>query len=185
LQYTIFALEVAARTERGDPLRAALHGTVLLSSREREAKRFQYRRAAELLSEYFERIDYGCWDYFDDHHRAITDFAMWSDGMLGQEGVRTAPSGDLGPRYLTFTMAFLMARGSPTDRLLAERCEVPEQELWRRDVFASVLATVPLIDFADVRADVAYLIPGADGYALLPADLTGGKFDHLRPLQAP
>jgi hypothetical protein len=60
---------------------------------------------------------------------------------------------------------------------------VPEQKLWQRDVFASVLQAVPLIDFSDVRADVAYLIPGTDGYALLPADLRSGKFDHLRPLK--
>jgi hypothetical protein len=34
------------------------------------------------LAEHLERIDRGCWDYLDAHHRAVTDFAMWSDGML-------------------------------------------------------------------------------------------------------
>jgi hypothetical protein len=184
MRYSIFAVELAARTDGDDSLRQHLHRIVVQQERApgRAEKRAHYAFAAELLTSHLQRIEYGCWDYFGDHARAVTDFAMWSDGMLGEEGVRLEPSLAEGPRYLTFTMAFLLAQGSQSDRQLAERCDVDEAELWRRDVFDRVLRSVPLLDFADVRADVVYLIPGDEAYALTITDLERGKFDHLRRL---
>ena len=184
MQYSIFALELAVRIQPGDPLREALRGILTAQSEtaDRAAKRDAYAAAARVLGQNIERIEYGCWDYFDDHHRAVTDFAMWSDGMLGEEGVRREASSEPGPRYLTYTMAFLLAQGSGSDRRLRERCDVDEEGLWGREVFAQMLANVSLIDFGDVRADIAYLIPGSEAYALTEADLRRGKFDHLRRL---
>lgn len=185
MQYSIFALELAVRTERGDPLHGALRALVTDAgeSADRRQKAERYLRAAALLAEHLKRIDRGCWDYFDDHHRAVTDFAMWCDGMLGEEGVRAEPSSAGGQRYLVFTMAFLLARGSASDRRVAERCQIDDDELWQRESFARMLENIALIDFGDVRADIAYLIPGDETYALTASDLERGKFDHLRRVE--
>jgi hypothetical protein len=185
MEYSIFALELAARTSDGDPLREALYRLVIGDdgSADRRQKAERYTRAAALLAAELSRVDRGCWDYFDDHHRAVTDFAMWSDGMLGEEGARTEPSSPGQERYLIFTMAFLLARGSGSDRRLAERCQLEDDELWQRSSFAQMLENVALIDFADVRADIAYLIPGDEAYALTARDLERGKFDHLRRVE--
>lgn len=184
MQYSIFALELAARTAEADPLREALRRLIEAQSAAQTAaeKAETYAQAAEILGRHLGQVDFGCWDYFDDHHRAVTDFAMWSDGMLGEEGVRAEPHEGAQERYLTFTMAFLIARGSASDRRLAARCDIDDEELWQRAVFARMLENVKLIDLADVRADVVYLIPGDPAYALTRADLRRGKFDHLREL---
>ena len=43
------------------------------------------------------------------------------------------------PRYMTFTMAFLIVQGSPTDSALFELCNIPQDHLWQRATFARIL----------------------------------------------
>ena len=146
-----------------------------------------YRGAAEELLPHLAHVERGCWDYFDDDARAQRDFKMWCDGMPTEEGARTAPSGQPDPyrgepRYMTFTMAFLIVQGSPTDSAVSRLCEIPEQDLWRRDVFQRLLQGIGYINFASVKGDVIYVIPGDDAWGLTAEDLTATKFDYLRPV---
>ncbi len=189
MEHSVFALEVCARLEAGSPLRGAL-----LEITRGKAPRMtlqqkweQYRAASAVLLQHLSLVERGCWDYFSDDARARRDYDMWTKGMTTEEGARTAPSGQPDPyrgqpRYLTFTMAFLIVQDTPTDRAIASVCNVPEAHLWRRDVFARLLKGMGYLNFASVISDVAYLIPRDDGFGLTPQDLDAPKFHYLRQL---
>ncbi|WP_437682215.1 hypothetical protein [Sorangium sp. So ce131] len=189
MEHSIFAMEVCARMDPG----SHLHRTLLESVQGRcermslNQKWHQYRRAQMALLSSLHLVEKGCWDYFDDDARARKDFAMWTGGMTTEEGARRAPSGmpDVyrgQPRYLTFTMAFLLVQGSPTDRMLHTICNIPQARLWHRDVFGHLLQNLGHVSFASVASDVIYLIPRDDGWGLTPEDLLDPKFHYLRPL---
>jgi hypothetical protein len=76
----------------------------------------------------------------------------------------------------------LLARGSNSERTLAARCNIDQRHLWHRSVFVSLLHGIRYLNFASVRSDVVYLIPGADEYGLTTEDLASDKFAYLRPV---
>ena len=190
MEQSIFAIEVCARLVPESPLRAAL-AELIAAAPERmglHQKWAQYQRASQLVLENLHSVERGCWDYFNDDARARRDYAMWTQGMTTEEGVRTEPSGLAGPyrgepRYLTLTMAMVVLQGSPTDRMLFQTCNVPEALLWRRETFARVLRGIAQVSFASVASDVMYLIPRDDAWALTPLDLQAPKFEYLRLLE--
>lgn len=181
---SVFAVEIAAQTWPNDPFRQAMHQLIRSQppAQSRIQKRQLYYQAAQHIGANFGNVDRGCWDYWPDHDKAVADFEMWTQGMVTEEGARQGPSYDGPPRYLTVTMAFLLVHGSPTDRAVAERCNIPQENLWRRDVFGYIVQAIASIDFADVQSDVIYLIPGDDSFALTPQDLAQPKFHYLRPI---
>lgn len=187
MAYSILAIEIAARTWYGDPFRRVLHELITTHpvASTPVQKRMLYHQAVQHVMANWNAVELGCWDFFDNHEKAVADYDMWCRGMLTAEGARTAPSYDPSqqtPRYLTFTMAFLMVNGTPSERAMAERCNVQEESLWRRDVFSYIVQAVPSIDFEHVQSDVIYLIPAQDEYALTPEDLGLPKFHYLRRL---
>lgn len=192
MRHSIFAMEVCLRLEPGNTLPSTLRNLVVNHPRAATSgdKWWLYRTAADTLLASLHLIEKGCWDYFDDNDRALRDYKMWCDGMITEEGARNGPSWEggrdpyrsYGTRYLTFTMAFLLAQGTTTDRELAMRCNIPQQNLWRRDVFRYLIEGIPLINFAWVKSNVVYVIPGDERWALTPEDLAQPKFHYLRPL---
>jgi hypothetical protein len=193
MQHSVFAFEIAAHLEQGSFLRRRLHE--LIKSCPEQAsfahKSWMYSQVTQLLMAHMAQVELGCWDYFDDDARALKDYKMWTDGLLTEEGARTAPSveggrpfREAGERlYLTFTMAFLLTQGSPADLALRARCNIPQGALWRRESFVRVLQGVPAINFVSVKSDVIYLIPGDERWGLTPADLQLPKFQYLRRVE--
>lgn len=187
---SIFSIEVAARLDRAPNLLPILK-SVITDQRQSvglHQKWQAYRRASEALLGNLGVIERGCWDYFDDEQKANADFQMWLGGMTTKEGARAEPSGRIDPyrgqpRYLTFTMTFLLVRPSPTDHALSQLCNIPEAHLWRKDVFSRILAGMGVINFASVRSDVMYLIPRDDDWGLTVEDLALPKFHYLRELR--
>jgi hypothetical protein len=107
--------------------------------------------------------------------------------MTTEEGARKEPSHGGDPyrpeaRYMTFTMSFLMVQGAPSERALRSYCEIPEARLWHRDTFRQLLHRLGVLSFTSVKSDVAYVIPGQDGWALTADDLRHPKFHYLRRL---
>lgn len=185
--HSIFAVEICARLVIESPLRAALAECIARApaAMSLHYKWRQYTRASALLVENLSLAERGCWDYYNDDSRARSDFEMWSNGMITKEGVRHEPSGAVDPyraepRYLTFTMALLLVQDSPSDRMLRQICEIPERDLWKRESFARVLGGLGHVSFSSVAADVIYLIPRDDGWALTAKDLEAPKFEYLR-----
>lgn len=190
MQSSIFSIEVAARLDRAPNLLPILKSAITDHPHAvgLHQKWQLYKRASEALLGNLGFIERGCWDYFDDHQRAEKDFKMWLGGMTTEEGARRQPSGKPDPyrgepRYLTFTMTFLVVRPSPTDHALNRLCNIPEQHLWRRDVFGRLLGGMGVINFASVKSDVMYLIPRDDDWGLTVDDLAQEKFHYLRALQ--
>lgn len=187
---SIFSIEVAARLDRAPNLLPILKSAIIdqRASVGLHQKWQAYRRASDALLGNLGAIEKGCWDYFDNEQKANQDFQMWLGGMTTKEGAREQPSGRPDPyrgdpRYLTFTMTFLLVRPSPTDHALSQLCNIPEAHLWRRDVFGRILGGMGVINFASVRSDVMYLIPRDDDWGLTVDDLALPKFHYLRQLQ--
>lgn len=186
---SIFSIEVAARLDRApdllDTLRSCVKDQPALPTLQQKWE--SYKRAADALSTHIGLIERGCWDYFDDEAKAEKDFKMWLGGMTTEEGVRHGPSGRPDPyrgdpRYLTFTMTFLLMNPSPTDDAFRALCDIPQNSLWNRDVFARILAGMGVVNFASVKSDVMYLLPRDDDWGLTVDDLNEPKFDYLRAL---
>lgn len=189
MRSSIFAYEVCARYERGGRLHGALrHLVTTYPAQSNLQQKWQFYRAVgnELLNG-FSLVDRGCWDYFDDDARAKRDFDMWTKGMTTEEGSRKVPSGSGDPyrgepRFMTFTMAFLIANGSACDHAVRQMCNVPEPDLWRKATFHRLLSGLGNLNFASIQSDVAYLIPRDDGWGLTQEDLAQPKFEYLRTL---
>lgn len=187
--HSIFALELCGPFETGSRFHEQLRD---LLKQKPEGMGFQakwafYRRITDLLLDQMDRFERGCWDFFDDDERARRDFEMWSNGMFEKEspretasGVPDAYRGD--PRYLTFTMAFLLIQNAPSERILATRCNIPKDSLWKRDVFRHIVNGIPYVNFASVKGDVVYLIPRDDDWGLTKEDLDAPKFEYLRAI---
>jgi hypothetical protein len=186
---SIFSIEVCARMDRAPDLLNSLRGAIQDQPAKvsYQQKWEQYRRASNALLANLGTIERGCWDYFENDEKAEKDFKMWLGGMTTEEGARKQPSGKLDiyrgePRYLTFTMTFLMLRPSPCDRAFAQLCDIPEPHLWRRDVFGRILQGMGVVNFASVKSDVMYLLPRDDDWGLTVDDLREEKFAYLRPV---
>lgn len=192
MPHSIFAMEVCIRLPPQSTLPGELRMLLLThpTAATYDDKFRLYRRAADLVLANLDHVAKGCWDYFDDDAKAQSDYTMWVNGMLTEEGARTLPSrqggGDPyrteGAGYLTLTMAFLLVQGTLADQQIAARCTIPPGQLWQRWVFERLLQGLPLINFAGVKSDVIYVIPGDDRWALTAQDLAEPKFNYLRPI---
>ncbi|RYE84131.1 MAG: hypothetical protein EOO75_18505 [Myxococcales bacterium] len=191
---SVFALELAfpydpSQNGPRQPLRELIlkhPGTSSLRDRS-----LFYRAIADLLLAELPAAGRGCWDYYDDD-LAVDKYDEWCGGLLKEEGARQLPSLSGQPsayrganevRYATFTVAFLMVRGSTVDRLFHDRCQVIEANLWRRATFAHLLHALRAMTFASVRSDVVYMIPNDDTFGLTADDLRAEKFAYLREIR--
>lgn len=187
MQHKIFAMELCILM-RDTTLCHQLQGLVREHpARVSFAQKWEmYRRARALLLANLDLATRGCWDFFDEDHKSETDFKMWCDGLFTQEGARLTPSGSgdpaTDPRYMTFTMAFLMQAGAPSVETLSELCTIPDHLLWKRETFAKLLENLGQLNFGSVKGDVVYVIPGADEWGLTAADLELAKFHYLREI---
>jgi hypothetical protein len=191
--HSVFAMELCCPYEPRSAFRKRLYDLICShpKSSSFQDKWTLYQHLSEAILRELPSFEFGCWDFFDDDSIAVPKYQEWCNGLIAEEGVRQTPSSDpaQGPyrdasdrRYMTFTMAFLLIRGSNSERTLAARCDIPQQNLWRRDVFASLLQGIRYLNFASVRSDVVYMIPGADEWGLTSEDLGSGKFAYLRQM---
>lgn len=184
MSHSIFALELCVRLDETGLLHKQLRQALPLQLTRMSAgqKWQQYHQATQLLLRNIGAAELGCWDYFEDEERARNDFDMWTKGMTTAEGARSESrllvAGE--PRYLTFTMAFLIVKDSPSDLALRRTCNIKETHLWRRDVFAHLLKNFGVVSFASVYRDVSYIIPRDPEWSLTREDLTAKKFEYLR-----
>ena len=187
MELSIFAMELCYKF---DPALHAIlreHATAQPAALGYHEKWVAYRNAESDLLANLDRVDRGCWDYFNDDERAKKDFDMWVRGMTTDETARTAPSPAVDPyredpRYMTFTMALLIVQDTPTDKALFQLCNIPDDKLWEKAVFTRILQGLGIVNFASVQGDVMYVIPRDDGYALTTDDMSNEKFAYLRPL---
>jgi hypothetical protein len=188
MKHSIFAFEICARFEPGGRLHTALRDLVRghPANATHQQKWLFYKTVSEEIRSSMALVEKGCWDYFDEDKRALRDYDQWVAGMVTEEGARREPSGSDpyrgDPRWMTFTMAFLLVNESACDVAIRELCDIPEANLWKRETFWRILAGIKLLNFASIKSDVAYLIPRDDGWGLTQHDLAQPKFAYLRAL---
>jgi hypothetical protein len=190
--YSFFGLQVAIRNFFNDPLRASLHALIAEggTAHTLAGKRSFWKRIAAALVEATPVFERGHWDLIRGGS-ADAEFETWSseiEGALASEKEELGQTHDelhraSAERHLVLvTMMFLVDRGSNADLTLGERCDLPEAEWLTRQTFARLIATAPLLNFANVQADAVYLLPGNDQDGLSEDDLAGEDYAYLKPL---
>ena len=187
MNHNIFAMELCLRLEPASRLRTELKDLVLTHpAASTPGRKWELLQGvAERLAAHEHLFEKGCWDFFDDDGRALKDYDMWSNGMITEEGARKEPSGRADrqeTRYMTFTVALLLAAGTPCARELQRLCRIPEQDLWKKTTFVRILKGLSRVSFAAVKSDVLYLIPGDASWGLTAEDLTHSKFHYFRDI---
>jgi hypothetical protein len=189
VRHSVFTVEVCARLDLAGPMLDQLL-PIVRDAPERVDRAEAWRRhatAAEILLAYFDKVERGCWEYFDDERTARAMFDDWCRPLVERDVPRQTPSGvptyrDAGPRYLAFTFVYLLAHGSPSDHELRRICNVAPGDLWRRGTFQRLLEAVRALSFASVKADAMYMTPRDEDWALTAADLASERFAYLRVL---
>jgi hypothetical protein len=184
MTYTFFAMQAAVR---GLSVRAELHQILANAPAEQSLidKREMYGKVSRVLAAQVPAMDFGYWDYISDPARAETEFDGWVSEIertvakdAPNLGIYRAGAGE----YFLVSLALLLEKDGSSDRIVAERCDLPEPAYFTRSTFAILAATPPMLAFASVRADAIYVVPGADEDALTAEELRGEGYEYLRPL---
>jgi hypothetical protein len=189
---TFFGVQVVVKNFVSDPLRRQLHEVIARSESEQSLaeKRAFWKRVAAVLNEAVPAFELGFWDLIPGDG-AEEEFESWSSEIEGslateKEEMGSAPDEisriSAEKRYIIVTMIFLVEGGSNSDQTLAERCDVPESEYWTRLTFGRLIATIPMLNFANVEADAVYLAPGSEEDGFSMEDLHGGGYEYLKML---
>jgi hypothetical protein len=190
--YTFFGIQVAVKAFFKDDFRRRLHETVARADAEQSLaeKRTFWKRVTAVLNEAMPVFEYGYWDLIRDDN-AEQEFETWCseiEGSVATEAEEMGTAADEVNRlsadqsYVLVTLAFLLERDSNSDLTVGERADLPEDSWFTRATFAHLIATVPMLNFANVQADAVYIVPGNDTDGLSDDDLHGEGYEYLKPL---
>jgi hypothetical protein len=189
MRHSVFTVEVCARLDVAptmlDQLRPLVQGAPERLSRDEAWRR--HAAAANILLQFFDVVERGCWEYFDEQATAKAMFDDWCRPVLDHVVPRQAPSGvptyrDAGPRYLCFTLVYLLAYGSPSDLEVRRACNLRQEDLWKKSTFRRLLGAVRTLSFASVKGDSMYMVPRDHDWGLTSSDLEGQTYQYLRVL---
>jgi hypothetical protein len=190
LRHSVFTLEVCARLDMAPGLLEELRPIVQTAPDRvtRDEAWGRHAAAADVLLRHSQVIERGCWEYFNEEATAKAMFDDWCRPVVDRVVPRQEPSGgpayrEPGPRYVLFTVAYLLARDSPSDMAVRAACDIPQQLLWTMPTFRRVLGAVRALSFASVKADAIYLVPRDYDWGLTQMDLASEKYQYLRYLQ--
>jgi hypothetical protein len=192
LAYTFFAIQVAVKAFFKDDFRKRLHQTVARADAEQSLaeKRTFWKQVTAVLNEAMPVFEYGYWDLIREDS-AEEEFESWCseiEGSVATEAEEMGSAADEVNRlsadqsFVLVTLAFLLERDSNSDLTVGERCDLPESDWFTRATFAHLIATVPMLNFANVQADAVYIVPGNDTDGLSDDDLHGEGYEYLKPL---
>jgi hypothetical protein len=192
VSYTFFGIQVAVKAFFKDDFRKRLHETVARGDAEQSLneKRQFWKRVTAVLNEGMPVFEYGFWDLIRTDS-AEQEFESWCSEIEGSVATETEEMGTQADEvvrlsadqsYVLVTLAFLVERDSNSDVTLGERCDLPEEQWFTRQTFAHLVATVPMLNFANVQADAVYIVPGNDTDGLSDDDLHGEGYEYLKPL---
>jgi hypothetical protein len=192
VNYTFFGVQIAVKAFFKDNYRQRL-GQIIAESQAEQTlfeKRAFWKRLCAVMNEGMPVFELGYWDLIRGG-RAQEEFETWCseiEGALASEREEMGDKADEMNRlsankdYVLLTAAVLVERFSNSDDTLGERCQIPESDYFTRATLARLLATFPLLNFANVQADAVYLMPGSDQDGFSQEDLFGGGYEYLKPL---
>lgn len=191
MRHSVFTVEVCARLDLApamlESLRPIVQGAPERLSRDEAWGR--HCAAAEVILQFFDAVERGCWEYFDEETSAKATFDDWCRPVLDHAVPRQGPSGvatyrDAGARYLMFTLVYLLAYGSPSDLEIRDACDIATGDLWKRGTFRRLLGAVRTLSFASVKGDAMYMVPRDQDWGLTSSDLEAQTYHYLRVLEA-
>jgi hypothetical protein len=188
---TFFGFQLAIRTKLGSPLRAEL-ANLIDASPERQTfidKSAFWTHVGTLLRRYRNEFCFGTWDLVRGD-KAADEFHDWSSEI---ETSTEAPSSlQLLPgegrsewqttHHILVTAVFLVERHSNSDETLGEVCDMQEANYFTRDTFFMLLGAVTELNFASVRSDAIYVVPGPGTEGFSMETLMSLEFDYLKQL---
>lgn len=178
-----FAIQVAVQAPPHDPWRRRL--TTLVRSHVRDLplrdKRGLYGSLANLLEEAAGRCVLGFWDFVPDGRAEYDD---WVRGVEDDSAEPWVPDRS-GARldHVLVTAMFLLQQDGAAAAVAGERCDLPEAQWTARATWRHLFATLPMLDFASVRGDAVYVVPGGDREAFSLRELQGEGYDYLVPIE--
>jgi hypothetical protein len=192
VSYTFFGVQVAVKAFFQDDFRDRLHRTIA-AGEERQSladKRVFWKRVTTVLNQAMPVFEYGHWDLIRTD-QAEVEFLTWCAEIEGSTATVAEEMGSAADEvnrlsaersYVLVTLALLVERGSNSDLTLGERCDLDEKEWFTRATLARLIASIPMLNFANVQADAVYLSPGNDTDGLSDEDLHAEGYEYLRPL---
>jgi hypothetical protein len=192
VSYTFFGVQVAVKAFFKDDFRPRLHQAIARGEEQQSLaeKRVFWKRVTTALNQGMPVFEYGFWDLIRTD-AAEAEFETWCAEIEGSTSTVAEEMGEAADEvnrlsadksYVLVTLAFLLERGSNSDLTLGERCDLPESAWLTRATFAHLIATIPMLNFANVQSDAVYLIPGNDTDGLSDDDLHGEGYEYLEPL---
>jgi hypothetical protein len=189
---TFFGVQVVVNVFHNDPLRRRLHQAIAGAPARQSLrdKRTFWKSVSAILNEAMPVFELGYWDLIRGG-KAEAEFETWTseiEGSLATEKEEVGPAADEASRlsadkkYVLCTCLVLLRQGSNSDLTLGDRCDLPKSDWWTRQSFARLIASFPLLNFANVDADAVYLAPGSDRDGLSMEDIHGGGYEYLHPL---
>jgi hypothetical protein len=193
--FTFFGVQIAFRRYHDDTSRARLHRLLSASKDEMSLpdKRAFWKSVVALIQENAPHFEYGYWDLIRGG-KAEVEFETWSSEI--EAGLATEPD-ELGTapdevhrlgttigdaRFVIVSALFLVDAETNTDETLGERCDIPEDDYFKAATFGRLVDSIPLMNFANVRADAVYVAPGGERDGISELELREG-WEHLKPLQ--
>jgi hypothetical protein len=193
--FTFFGIQLLVRTGADADLRKRIHQVIAEGGAAGEQsladKRALYKRLTTLLVADVVRFDLGYWDYIADPGHAEREFDEWCSELEGRMATEKEEVGagvddvnrlSAKPEYIAVTVCFLLEAGGNSDQTVAERCDLPESDWFKRDTFVRLFETLPMLSFSSVKADAVYLVPGNEEDGLSFDDVHGGGWEYLKQL---
>lgn len=191
MSYSLFALQLFLDLRVAASLRDELHGYIVRSpvySTYGQRNEF-YRVVAQRMAPLTSSFELGVWDYVSDGPKALKEYRDWCEGTVGDARQRISGAvdgpyrgGDGGPSYMFLTVLLLMQQGAAADRVVAQRCAIPEAAYWLRGTFTSFLEMIAALNFATVRGDAVYLLPGNPDNGVRGGELADPSCAYLQRL---
>jgi hypothetical protein len=193
VSYTFFGVQVAVKAFFQDDFRGNLHRAIARGDGAEQTladKRIFWKRVTVALNQGMPVFELGYWDLIRTNE-ADKEFESWCSEIEGATATVPEEMGSAADEvnrlsaersYILVTLAFLLERGSNSDTLVGERCDLPESEWFTRQTFARLIAGIPMMNFANVQSDAVYLMPGNDTDGLSDDDLHGEGYEYLKPL---
>ena len=141
-----------------------------------------WKKIVAIAVEASARFDLGFWDYVADADRAEHEFDTWTSELEAESATTEAEVGTEVAESLRLTALFLLEKGGNGDLTVADRCDLPEDQWFKRDTFVHLFETIRMLSFASVRADAVYLVPGSAQDGLSFDDVHGGGWEYLKQL---
>lgn len=180
---TFFGIQLAVQSPPRDPWRQQLAERLRRWQRDlgHDDQRTLFGGLANQLREALPRCPLGFWDLVRDGR---SEFDDWQRGLEDDSAETWAPD-PTGAKldHALVTLLFLVPGGGAADRLLGDRCDLPESRWLQRSTFAHLLETVAMLPFPQVRATGAYLTPGGVELAFSMRELRGEGYEYLELLR--